>query len=369
MKNKMKIDMITFHTPKNYGAVLQAVSLMKTLEQYAEDVQVIDYNTPHLRSLYPVVSKPNGIKSFIKMFLMLPTYHNKKKKYCKFDAFVKENLNLTQRLESTDALYDFKWDADLFVTGSDQVFNPRRISDERKAFYLDFVPETAKRISYAGSFGCDDVPDEQREEISRYLNQMDSIAVREKTGVQIVKELTGRSAALVLDPVFLNDRDFWKQYESPYEKDFGKYLFYYRLMNDRKADQRIQKIAEDKNLKLVVMTDDLLRMKADYVLRDVGPREFLFLMSHADFIVTNAFHGVAFSLIYQKQFVFSDTSSLTNGRGRSVLEMLGIEETAYLPNYNGQEEINYDLVNIILRERIKESKMYLKENILYPNEQ
>ena len=84
----MRIRIMTFHTPKNYGAVLQGYSLMSYLEKYTEDVKVIDFNTPHLRSLYRITPKISGIKSFIKSILLLPTYSAKRKKYIKFEEFI-----------------------------------------------------------------------------------------------------------------------------------------------------------------------------------------------------------------------------------------------------------------------------------------
>lgn len=363
-----KLRMITFHTPKNYGAVLQAFSLMKQLEEYADDVKVIDYNTPHLRSIYPVIQKPGSAKALIKTLLMLPAAHGKKNKYSKFDAFVKKNLNLTQRFESTQELYEQTWDADLFVTGSDQVFNPGRIEEERKAFYLDFVPETIRKISYAGSFGVSQIKTENKEEVSRYLNSFSDISVREQSGVEIVKELCDREAELVLDPVFLHDRDFWMQYERPYKKDFGEYLFYYRLLGNKRSDEFVEKIAREKKLKLVVMSDDLLTMKADDVLRDVGPEEFLYLMNHAKFIVTNAFHGVAFSVIFKKDFVFSDANEVTNGRGLSILDMLQITKEAYIDHYGADSQINYEAVSKKLEDRIEHSRAFLKRNVLMNTE-
>lgn len=123
----MKIRMITFHTPKNYGAVLQAFSLMRYLKNFTDDVQIIDYNTPHLRSLYPLIDRPGSIKGVIKTCILLPTFPKKKNKFIRFDEFLKEKLELTERFETTAELYRHPWDADIFVTGSDQVFNPGRI--------------------------------------------------------------------------------------------------------------------------------------------------------------------------------------------------------------------------------------------------
>ena len=359
----MSVRLITFHTPKNYGAVLQALSLSKYLETIAEDVRIIDYNTAHLRSLYPVISKPDSLKGMVKTILMLPTFSEKKHKHQKFSQFVSENLPMGKQYDSTDSLYEEKWNENVFVTGSDQVFNPRRIQEERQAFYLDFVPEGAKRISYAASFGVSEIPEDKILEIQQYLKKFNAISVREQSGVEIVNHMLNYEPQLVLDPVFLNGAAFWREYAKPYPRQLEHYLFYYRLLDDRKNDQWICQLAKKKNLKLVVMTDDMLRFRADVVMRDVGPQEFLYLMDHADLVVTNAFHGVAFSLILQKQFLFSDNSALTNDRGLSLLKRYGIEKEAYIESYTDTSLIRYDDVQKKLDLDIEKSKAFLRDNL------
>lgn len=363
-----KVNLVTFHTPKNYGAVLQAFSLASYLRQTGADVSVVDFNTPHLRSLYPIIPKPIGWKSRIKFCQRLPfyaaTYSAKKRKFRKFDDFVRQNLPLTKRYESIEALYAEDWENCVFVTGSDQVFNPGRIAEERRAFYLDFTPENAKRVAYAASFGVQNIPDDKKSEIQCYLKRFDSLAVREKSGQAIVKELVDRDAEKVLDPVFLNDADFWKKHAAPYPVSEGKYLFYYRLMGGAAGDRHAARIAKERNLRLVVMTDaPLLRSKADLVVRDVGPQEFLALTAGADFVVTDSFHGVAFSLILRKQFLFCDENPRLNDRGLDLLNITKLREIAYCPNYRNGATIDYAAVEPLLAAEIARSKEYLDRAI------
>ena len=358
-----KVRIITFHTPKNYGAVLQAFSLMCYLNNLSEDVKVIDYNTPHLRSIYPIKVKYPGIKGKIKMILELTTYHGKKLKYTRFDDFVSENFILTNRFESTADLYNNAPDGDLFITGSDQVFNPNRIADERKVFYLDFVPSSAKRISYAASFGCDTIREEEKNEINHYLLQFYKISVREPSGLKIVKELSKQEATIVLDPVFLNDIKFWNAYVEKVDGIKGDYLLYYRLMSNRERDKNVLHIAKDRKIKIVAIVDGLCFLPGVKILRDVGPEEFLWLFKNASFVATDSFHGVAFSLIFEKQFVFLDKNEHTNERGLSLLKTAGIINKAYISNYKNEIDISYDDVNLHLKPSIELSKKFLMETI------
>lgn len=359
----MKIRLITFHTPKNYGAVLQAYSLMSYLKNYSDDVKIIDYNTPALRAKYPIKPKSDNLRQLVYNLLMSSAYRKKKIKFEKFDAFVSNKLSLTKRYESLEDLISDPPEADAVFTGSDQVFNPSRIEEERRVFYLDFLPSSTKKIAYAASFGIKSIPADKENEITGYLKSFDSISVREGSGIDIVKDLSGKSAVEVLDPVFLNDKKFWKNVALPYKEKFENYLFYYRLMSSPESDAVAQRIAKEKNLKLVVMTDSLLKWRADKVLRDVGPEEFLYLMDNASYIVTDSFHGVAFSLIFEKQFAFSDMNDRTNERGLNLLQKAGIERLAFGTDNAGDRKLNYKEINERLSKLKNISKNYISDSL------
>ncbi len=357
------VHLITFHTPKNYGAVLQGFSLMKFIESMDVNVDVIDFNSEHLRKLYPLIRKPVGIRSSIATLSALPFYFQKKRKYKTFEKFVESNFKLTKRYESIEDLCSEKWENEIFVTGSDQVFNPRRIEEERRAFYLDFIPEKAKALSYAASFGIKVVPDDKTAEIKGYLKKFDALSVRENSGIKIINDLTGKAAIKVIDPVFLNDEEFWQKYKKDTIANKDKYLLYYSLRKNKAADKFVKKIAKMKNLKIVVLTDRAISFKADYAFRDKSPEEFLSLIANAEFVVTDSFHGVAFSVIFKKQFVFCEEDPIVADRGMDLLTTLGLESIAHSPSYKG-EVIDYHTVYKKLNEEIKKSKEYLEKSIL-----
>lgn len=356
------IKLITFHTPKNYGAVLQGFSLMSHLKKYDENIRVIDFNTPHLRSLYPILAKPRTIKSAVKYMLTLPIVGKRKIQFKKFDSFVTENYPLTARCESFDAISQVIQDTDYFFTGSDQVFNPRRVEEEQKAFYLTFADASAKCVSYAGSFGVKEIPANKKETIKQYLSRFYRIGVREKSGKDIVNDF-GLQATEVLDPVFLNNKAFWQQQQAAYAKlPTAPFLLYYRLLGNKKGDKLAKKIAKEKGLKLVVISQSFCPPLSRYILHDVGPQEFLFLYDKAEFVVTDSFHGVAFSLIYNKQFVFSDDDVRTYERGYHLLENVGISNTAFITGY-ANKNINYSIVNQKLNGLIAASKKFIEDSV------
>lgn len=357
----MKIRMITFHTPKNYGAVLQAYSLMSYLKTFCADVKIIDYNTEALRNCYPLIARPKNLKSFVITVLSFFYFLKKRRKYQKFDNFVRENLDLTKRFESFEELKCENWGDCILVTGSDQVFNPTRIEEEIKTFYIDFAQQNKRKISYAASFGVSEIKDKDREKIASLLENFDFISVREKSGVDIVESLTDKQAVEVLDPVFLNSKDFWISCAKPYKKEFKNYLLYYRLLNSAKNDAEAIRIAREKSLDLVVITDGIVKFFGGEILRNVGVQEFLYLIANADFVATDSFHGVAFSLLFEKQFIFCDMFQQTNERGNNLLDKAGIKDQVRPEGYSSDSKIDYENVQNTLSELIEKSKNYLNK--------
>jgi hypothetical protein len=359
----MRIRLLTFHTPKNYGAVLQAFSLYTYIKRINEDTLIIDYNTEALRANYKPFKKPNGIKELIKVFIQSPHYGAYKRRYKKFDDFVTSHLGLTERFESTEALYAEPPVADIVFTGSDQVFNPNRIESERKAFYLDFVPNKTKRASYAASFGVSDIPPDKAHEIKAYLEKFDYISVRESQGVELVERMTTKNSIEVLDPVFLNTKEFWISIAKPYKIKNQKYIFYYCLMGGKASDLAARELSKQMNLPLVVMTQGILRIHADEILRDIGPEEFLYLINNAEYIVTDSFHGVAFSLIFEKQFFALPVAPDKMHRQNTILSKVGLLQRIYNNCVNVKDNIQYEPVNEKLRYEIDKSKQFI-DNVL-----
>ncbi len=358
----MELKMITFHTPKNYGAVLQAYSLFQYFQSQGLDVELIDFNTKHLRSVYPLLQKPKSFKGLARLVLSLPSVGKKKRKYKKFEKFVESSFAKTKRFESFGELCAYPWKAGtVFSTGSDQVFNPGRIEEERKAFYLDFVPENCYKFSYAASFGVSVVKQEVEKETKEYLEKFNKIAVREKSGVEIVNRLIGKTPTEVLDPVFLHEKEFWKSVGADEKKIGEPYLLYYRLMKSDRSDRLAVETAQKLGKKLVVITDDSARIfKNAKVLKDVGPKEFLALYSGADYVVTNSFHGVAFSVIFEKQFAYVDFSE-KNERGLNLIEKLQVSDNV-LPDAEGfGTAIDFAKVRQILDGYKKEAYDYIED--------
>jgi hypothetical protein len=363
-----KIRIVTFHTAINYGAVLQAYALQKKLRENYTDVKLIDYNTNELKKKYPLICFQKSIKGFILAVIDCFRVFKTIKKHKKFNDFISDQILFTNEYISYRDLKKFDFESGVFITGSDQVFNPDRIEEERQVFYLDFVKskDTIKKISYAASFGTKAIEKEKFETISNFLEDFDTLLIREQSGVDLVDELSTKTAYKVIDPVFLMDKCEWRKIMKEYKNIPNKYLLYYRLLDTKNSDEMVEKIASKLGLEIVVITNlPLNRITTRYNLRDIGPAEFLHLFDHADFVATSSFHGTAFSIIFNKQFIFCDEFKNKSDRAKDIMNTLKIKNrlTENDVDHLIKNKIDYSRVNERLDQEISNSMRLLVEAI------
>ena len=214
----MKIGVITIEQVNNYGAELQATATVKVLQGMGYEAEIIDYcyyknwNFKDTKISAPFVSMSakGRLMYWVKYRLVnrivakvLPMlYPTVRRRIRRFDDFHKINTRMSKRYLSMPDLYHAKMNYDVYVVGSDQVWNPSA-SSSIEPYFLTFAPKEAKKISYASSFGVSNIPASLYEKYKKLLSNIDSLSVREQTGVCLVKALTGRDATCVLDPTLL----------------------------------------------------------------------------------------------------------------------------------------------------------------------
>ena len=255
------------------------------------------------------------------------------------------------------------------MVGSDQVWNPYTNSNI-EPYFLKFAPESSLKIAYASSFGVSQIPKEYHLEYKKLLSNIDKIGVREKNGVEIVNEISGKKASWVLDPTFLLKKEEWKKIALL--PDFQKpYLLLYVLTDSDYITQLAYQIAEKLNLQIVRIcknaskedsTNDILNVI------DAGPREFLGWFHNASFALTTSFHGACFSLNFNVPFYsILKPNKANNSRQISLLSELGLEDRIlYVENEKPSDEsfgIQFDKVNVILDRKREESITFLKNSI------
>ena len=294
----MKIGILTFCNAYNLGGALQAYSLWKTMEETGADAELIDYRCPAIESMHqlrPVLK--SGVKAKARVYNLLHNIVFSKRRgyYKEFQKEMRRSRPYTpETIAETNGVYD------VFVTGSDQVFN-FSLTGNDSAYFLDFVKKGTK-ASYAASLGT--YLPEKKEEYRRLLEPFDSLSVREKSSQTLLSEELGIDAQVMPDPVFLHTGDEWKKLTGVKDEEVReKYVLVYSLVEDKKLYREARFAAEKYGLKIYVITKVLRPLgKADKYLRNVGPKQFIGLIANADYVVTNSFHGTAFSLIFKKRF-------------------------------------------------------------------
>ncbi len=362
----MKIKTITCHDVYNLGASLQAYALTAYLNGCGHDVQIIDYKPEYLSRHYSLswVANPRYDKPLVRqayLLAKLPGRLRARKSLRKqrFDAFRRDYLPLTERrYESVEDLRESCPEADAYIAGSDQIWNPVFPNGKDPAFFLEFVPDDKKRISYAASFAVDALPDEDRKRMRPWLKRLDAISVRETSGVDLLNDM-GISGQQVMDPVFLLDRKHWESLVlCPEEKN-------YILVYDFDGSELIRKIALEMAERTGKKLVSVFPMEgAASVWWDMGPREFLGAILNADHVLSNSFHATAFSLIFQKDFYVVNREEKINTRMRDLLQSVELGERLItaVPETVGTPDWN--TVRKSLDERISKSKDFLKTNLI-----
>ena len=324
----MRIKTITCHNVYNHGASLQAYALSSYLKELGHDVEIIDYVPEYLRHYsLTKINNPKYDKPFVReayRLAKLPSRlysiaFSKRKK--RFDTFTREHLPLTKKHYPTlDALIHEPPEADVFIAGSDQIWNPLFKHGRDGAFFLDFVPDGAKRVSYAASFSVEELSKESREFMSERLKKFDTVSVREGSAVKLLNEM-GIDGITVLDPVFLLDREHWESLATVQITE--KYLLIYDFDASPELLSFARSIARDKGLKIASLfkTDG-----ADIVLDTHGPREFLGDILNAECVISNSFHATAFSIIFGKDFYVFPRREGINTRMADLLSAYGLSD-------------------------------------------
>lgn len=363
----MKIGILTMHKVLNYGSALQAYALQHYISSLGHDAELIDYIFPNgsriarltlkQRLTYPVKSLLSG----------------KLRKKLRFQKFYKKYFVCSdERFNSPEELSNAKFDYDILMTGSDQVWNPKHIKDDY-SFFLPFASEGTKKVSYASSFSTAEIPDELNPIYRKFLDSYSAISVREKSGVKIVKELVGKDAEMVCDPTLLLSQDEWSGLIKDMPNPIGQpyilaYILRYAYDPYPEINRIIDEVQKELGFHLVILDGSLadMRRKNATVIKNAGPLEFLNLVKNASFIITTSFHGTAFALNFGIPFysVIKDRSGFDT-RMIDLLEISGNLEHAVI--LNQIETIHIDAAEAIhtgLLDKFKSlSKKYL-DNIM-----
>lgn len=317
--------------PENYGAALQAYALWKFLQSKGYDCKLIDLLRPW-HPKYKYCKKDSKKNTTIKARILRVLRGNKAGKKmlssnrCKeFDLF-HSKCNYTRQYDSVDSLYANPPVFDIYISGSDQIWNPN-MNLVNEPYFLSFAPQGAKKISYASSFAIQELPSEVIPDYTKWLSGYDYISVREEDGLEIIRTiLPHKEAQVVLDPTFLLQSTDWSGISKNTDKGVQDYMFVYLLHDNCEINKYIHDIAEKYSLQVkMAISKTYAEVPNQFEsLMDIGPEEWLGYIKNAKNVITDSFHCTVFSLIFKKPFLTISTNDSVSSRMRNMLDKFGL---------------------------------------------
>lgn len=354
----MKIEVVTLHYIYNYGSLLQTYATQKKFESMGHKVEIVDYVRPNAKDEKliddTVKNKNFGNPIKNKIFATLKRFEKKKIKKVSKD-FLDNYVHLTRHYEDYEDLKNNPPIADVYCTGSDQTWNSEYNGGLLPAYYLDFAPKGKKKIGYAVSIGMDAIPENEKEQFVKYVNQYDYITVREDSAKQLINNLGYDKVTQILDPTLVLNKNDWK----PMIADRmikEKYIIIYRLNDNPEMEAYAKELSEKTGCKIVRMSYYLNHFRCQgKMIYTPKVEEFLSLINYADYVITDSFHCTAFSLNFHKEFFIFYPGKYST-RLQSILELTGTTHRVMNENKDVQP-IDFDYVDKVLnKEREKVDK-------------
>ena len=337
----MKIGIMTFQETTNYGALLQTMALQKAIQMIGGDSELIRYKCNEIvKRELPGSIFDNG---FFHAPISLMTRIIQQRKYRKMERFKHEHCKLSEAEYSRSTISSALIQYNRFLVGSDIVWE-LNVTGGDTAFYLDFVNDSSLKYSFSSSFGYDHVPDQYLEVTKKLLSDFNVISVRENEGANIIQNLLGRKVLVTADPTILLTADLWRKYELSYHSLRDKeYVLVYFDDNSGSAIAFAKKIAKSKGLNIVYIRNSLRGIDGVKTIRDASVEQFLWLIDNAKVIVTGSYHGVLFSINFNKEFYYVNRAH--PGRINTIIDVAGIKNRDIMSNEVSEDEIDWSAVN------------------------
>ena len=334
---KIRIGILTIHDSPNYGACLQCYALWKYLTDQGYDCEVIDLHRPGAHADYipsqrytrcrPVQEgKLRKLKKTIKAFFkknppIIKHYSDdSERKFKDFNALLK----LSKPYRSVDELYQNPPDYDIYIAGSDQLWNPAQPYC-LEPYFLTFVDGMfKKKVSFSTSIGITELTILEKNKFKTWLSDFSAISVREKQAKQLLESFIGREVHQVLDPTFLLTSSSWRTLAKEPELQ-DSYILYYALHLDMNLLNYCQRLSEESGSRLYVLNQTQPDPIDDsYIaVKDAGPREFIGYIANAQLVITDSFHGTVFSIIMGSKNFYTYIAQ-GNKRGSRIEDLLTI---------------------------------------------
>ena len=342
----MKIGIMTIHTTFNYGAVLQAYATEELLNGLGYDAELVDYTNNHIQEQLKLSYKQDGkmkgyFVSFVRntFFGRLMYYKRAFRDIRSICNFSKKKYHTIEELNQTNY--------DVLVAGSDQLWNPVITGELDEAFFLQFG-QPQKRISLASSMGSSKFSESDLEKVKKYLNIFNSISVREQFAKEQLDKLTEKKIKVLLDPTLLLNKNEWLckvVSRSRYADCNEKYIVTYFAGGNKSSHREIiRQYSELLNLPVwTIQYSNYTWKESSKKILGASMEDFVALIANAQLVITDSFHGVAFSVNLQKNFV-ALTNKANPVRVRALLDNLDIPERIDM-SIDQYHEVDYSKVS------------------------
>ena len=326
------LGIITIHRIFNYGSVFQAYALQQVCEDLGYRTEIIDYRYPnvqHQNNRFATMgnsqsNEPKWIK-YLFVKALLRQHKGISNFVYRYQHLSPITYNSPEELKKNPPRYD------VYITGSDQLWNPCYCNGD-PAFLLHFAPDDALKISYAASIGMRDIPLELHMLYKELLDRYKHISVREDSGINVIRDITGMEAKAVLDPTLLLDKDEWNKIAVPKRLIKKKYILCYYLNYTFNAFPYVGDLTaymqKRTGYEIVHVARPPHKLVYGHTWYRVGasPEEFLALVRDAEMVLTTSFHGTAFALNYGKPLltVVQDRNA-SDSRQVSLMHSLNLD--------------------------------------------
>lgn len=338
----MKIGILTYHRTNNYGACLQAIATRLVLEKMGHEAYYVDYWPDYHANTYKVFSfnnmKSKNLNGKIAYLLHAFSCLNEKRERIRnFDNFI--NQYIAPYCKPMSEHYD------IVIYGSDQIWRKQSsLKDYNPVYFADIKAIANKHIAFSASMGI--LPDNtvDYEKIKRLIFNFDKIAVREDNLKELLDSMGYNGVKRVLDPTLLLSGDEWAKYLDLDKKVDSSYVLVYYITKTAFDMNAIREFAKSKGMTVKVICGNAAKSKDNNNLSTIGPKEFLSLFKNASYTFVTSFHGLAFSLIFEKQFFASFYNNAN--RAKTLLSMVGLVERLLPPKsiLKDDSPIEYKLV-------------------------
>lgn len=366
-----KIGILTYHKSINYGSVLQAWALQKVLQQYGYNVEIIDYEPLSYKEQYSLYAPLSNVKNLCKNILRIPINKYKKRQVQFFSQFRNNELNISKEFFTYNTFTKGIENAyDCIICGSDQIWNVHA-KDCDDVFFLPNIQ--TKKIAYAVSINNTDFSETRcNDDMKSWIKDFQFLSCRETTGSEKIYNFIDKEKQVysTLDPTLLHYQSDYNEIVSPRIIE-NQYVFLYKVWSGMDGFKMAANLG--RRLKMPVYTlllaKSVLRLVRiekngiKVIKKETSPKDYLSLIKYASYVMTDSFHGTAFSLVFEKPIVCvkekrQDGSEKQDERIMCLLQFVGLEDR-YIPinninSLNLEKKIDYTTITAKRIEKAKE---------------